>query len=173
MRGRITYFTSVADTPKMSPLSAVDFWILPDVYVPTLALGEQQDIYLYWGYETQDPYYKDQRNVSRSAAGVVDISVYLSTTGFKFSIPDVLHDRAAAVNEYAVMQALNNELMIGTTVLWYPDYDNYPSEYYACVAEARLNPKRVGKQYRWVFSFDLAVLPAVQMPSTVPVFVLA
>lgn len=171
--GRITYTTTLASTPMMSPLAAADIFALADVFDETLTAGQMQDIYLYWGYQKLDPYHTDQRNVSRSAAGVVEISNFLSTKGFRFAVSEVAQDRAALTNEYAVMEALNEELMNGVVVTWYPDFDNFPTEYFSCIAEKRLDQKRIDNSFKYVFSFDLMVLAAVQVPSTVPDFVMA
>jgi len=171
--GRITYTTTLTSTPLMSPLAAADVFALADVFAETLALGGLQDIYLYWGYSKLDPYHTDQRNVSKSAAGVVEVSNFLSTKGFMFAVSEVVQDRAALVNEYAVMEALNEELMNGVVVTWYPDFDNYPAEYFSCIAEKRLDQKRINNSHKYNFNFDLMVLAAVQVPSTVPDFVMA
>lgn len=170
--GRLTYTNTLAGTPRQSPFTVADIFALDDVFADTVAVGQTQDIYLYWGYKNNDPYYKDDRNVSRSAAGVVDIVNFGSTEGFKFSIMNVIQDRSSQVNEYAIMTSLNEELMNGTVVRWYPDYDNFPTEYFSCVATKRLDPKRIGQRQRYQFDFDLFVLPTVQVPSTVPPFVI-
>jgi len=47
--GRITYITTLASTPKQSPLTVADVFALGDVFSETLTSGEMQDIYLYWG----------------------------------------------------------------------------------------------------------------------------
>ena len=173
MSGRLKYITSTPNTPQQSPLTVANVFGLANVFAETLAMGAMQDIYLYWGYLAKDPYYTDVRNVSRSAAGVVEISNFSSVTSFKFSIDNVIENRAAQVNEFAIMNALNNEMMVGTLMQWYPDYDNFPSEYYNCVANQRLNAKRMGTTQRWQFDFDVSVLATVQFPSTVPAFQLA
>ena len=172
MRGRLTYIATLASTPRQSPFTVADFTAIPDLSVATVALGQQQDLFLYWGYASRDPYYQDTRNVSRSAAGVVEVTNFGSTKGFKFSIQNVVEDRNAQVNEYAILTALNEELMAGTLMQWYPDFDLYPTEYFSCVSAGRIDPKRIGSAYRWQFDFDLMVLPSVQFPSTVPVFAL-
>lgn len=171
--GRITYISSLATTPVQSPFTVADIFALENVFADEIVAGEMQDIYLYWGYHSQDPYFKDERNVSRSLAGVVEVANFSSTTAFKFSIRNVIQDRAAQVNEYAIITALNEELMNGTVISWYPDYDNFPEEYYSCVATKRLAPKRIGQRDRYQFDFDLFVLADVQVPSTVPDFVMA
>jgi hypothetical protein len=173
MLGRITYTTTLASTPRMSPFAAADVFALTDVFSATVAAGSTQDIFMYWGYASLDPYYSDQRNLSQSAAGVVDITNFGSTKGFKFSIPNVGQDRGSLVNEYEVMTALNEELMNGVTVTWYPDFVDFPSEYYSCVAEKRLAQKRMGMRLNYKFDFDFRVLASVQVPSTVPDFVMA
>lgn len=172
MRGRITYTTTLASTPLMSPLAAADIFALANVFAETVTLGGVQDIYLYWGYRSLEPYHTDQRNVSKSAAGVVEISNFLSTEGFRFELGNVVQDRAALTNEYAVLEALNEELMNGVVVTWYPDFDNFPTEYFSCIAEKRLDAKRINNSFKFVFSFDLMVLASVQVPSTVPPFVM-
>jgi hypothetical protein len=163
----------LASTPVQSPLTVADIFALEDVFADTLAVGALQDIYLYWGYVSEDANYDDQRNVSRSAAGVVEVTNFGSTTGFKFSIRNVIQDRSAQVNEFAIINSLNEELMSGTPVQWYPDADNFPAEYYSCVANKRIAPKRIGQRDRYQFDFDLFVLADVQIPSTVPPFVMA
>jgi hypothetical protein len=173
MHGRITYTTTLESTPLMSPFAAADIFLLADVFADTVAAGGTQDIFLYWGYSTNDPYYKDQRNVSQAASGLVEIANFLSTTGFKFECSNVVQDRAAQTNEYEVLLALNNELMNGVVVTWWPDWDFSTAEYYSCIAAQRLAPRRMGKQLKWIFAFDFMVLPNVQVPSTVPPFVLA
>jgi hypothetical protein len=173
MRGRITYITTIADTPMQSPLTVADIFALEDVFADTLPIGATQDIYLYWGYSKQDPYYNDQRNVSRSAAGVAEVTNFGSTSAFRFTVPNVNHDRTAQVNEFAIMTSLNEELMNGVVIKWYPDYDSYPAEYYSCIATKRIEPKRMGMNMRFQFDFDLLILPTVQVPSTVPAFVMA
>lgn len=171
--GRITYTTTLASTPKQSPLTVADIFALDDVFSETLTAGQLQDIYLYWGYKSQDPYYDDKRNVSKSAAGVVEVSNFGSTTGFNFVISNVNNDRVALVNEYAIMTSLNEEMMNGVVMTWYPDWENYPAEYYSCVATKRIAPKRIGILQKYEFSFDLMVLASVQVPSTVPDFTMA
>jgi len=168
--GRITYITTLASTPKQSPLTVADVFALGDVFSETLTSGEMQDIYLYWGYKSQDLYYQDQRNVSRSAAGVVDVVNFGSTTGFRFALNNVSHDRTAEVNEFAVMNAMNEEMMNGVVMTWYPDSDGYPDEYYSCIAAKRIAPQRMGILQKYTFKFDLMVLASVQIPSTVPDF---
>jgi hypothetical protein len=171
--GRLIYTTTLASTPMQSPFTVADIFALDNVFADFLTAGMQQDIYMYWGYQNNDPTYDDQRNVSRSAAGVVEVTNFGSTLGFKFSISNVIQDRYTQVNEFEIISALNEELMMGTPVLWYPDYDNFPAEYYACVANKRIAPKRVANLMRYKFDFDLFVLPSVQIPSTVPAFVMA
>lgn len=171
--GRITYATTLASTPKQSPLTTADIFALDDVFAETLTAGQMQDIYLYWGYKSEEPYYDDKRNVSRSAAGVVDVVNFGSMTGFRFSINNVVHDRSAEVNEFAIMNALNEEMMNGVVMTWYPDFDNFPAEYYSCIAAKRIAPKRMGIMQKYSFDFDLMVLAAVQVPSTVPQFMMA
>jgi hypothetical protein len=171
MRGRITYITTSTITPMMSPLVAMDIFSLPDVFAELLTAGQMQDINMYWGYATLDPYHSDQRNVSKSASGVVEITNFISTKGYKFDIEYVNQNRGSITDEYAVMQALNDELMMGTPVMWYPDYDYSITEYFSCVANSRLDAKRDGALLLWTFSFDLMVLASVQIPSTVPEFV--
>lgn len=173
MHGRITYTTTLASTPLMSPFAAADFSLIPDVSATTILAGSTQDIYLYWGYSSLDPYYKDQRNVSQSASGLVEVTNFLSTLGFKFGIDRVLQDRLAETNEYGVMQAMNDELMNGVVLTWWPDWDYSITEYYSCIAAQRLPAKRVDNQFVWNYSFDFMVLPTVQVPSTVPPFVIA
>lgn len=173
IKGRITYITTLASTPKQSPLTVADIFALEDVFSETLSAGQTQDIYLYWGYQSQDPYYKDERNVSQSAAGVVEIANFGSTTGFNFTISNVSNDRVASVNEFSIMNSLNEEMMNGVVLSWYPDWDNYPDEYYSCVATKRIAPKRIGIMQQFDFSFDLMVLASVQVPSTVPDFAMA
>jgi len=63
--------------------------------------------------------------------------------------------------------------MNGVVVTWYPDFDNYPAEYFSCIAEKRLDQKRINNSHKYDFNFDLVVLAAVQVPSTVPDFVMA
>lgn len=172
MPGRITYTITSGQTPMQSPFTVADIFALGDVFADTLAIGATQDIYLYWGYASLDPDYDDQRNVARSAAGVVEVTNFGSTDVFRFAIPNVWNDRAAQVNEFEIMSSLNEELMRGTDVRWYPDYDNYPAEYFACVASKRVRPRRDGTTMRFKFEFDLFVLPSVQIPSTVPPFVI-
>lgn len=171
--GRITYITTLASTPVQSPFTVADIFALQNVFADSVLAGGMQDIFLYWGYKNQDPDYKDERNLSRSAAGVVDIVNFGSTTGFKFSIENVVQDRALQVNEYMIMSALNEELMNGVVVKWYPDYLRFPTEYYSCVASKRLAQKRMWQLDRFKFDFELMVLPTVQVPSTVPPFVMA
>lgn len=173
MLGRITYVTTLASTPVMSPFAAADVYALADVFAASLPAGAMQDIFLYWGYDSLDPYYTDQRNVSRSAAGVTEITNFGSVTGFKFSLSNIVQDRGSQVNEYNVMTALNEETMNGVVVTWYPDFVAFPAEYYSCVAEKRLPQKRSGNLLTYKFDFDFAVLPSVQVPSTVPNFVMA
>lgn len=172
MLGRITYTVTLAGTPQPSPLTVANFEALQNIEAITLAAGSTQDIYLYWGYTSNDPYYTDVRNVSRSAAGVVEITNFGSTNGFKLVIDNIIEDRAAQVNEYAIMNALNAELMAGTVVSWYPNYDSFPAEFFSCISAARLAQKRTVKN-RWQFTLDLQVLPIVQLPSSVPAFQIA
>jgi len=94
MYGRITYTTTLAATPTMSPFAAADAFALGDVFAVSIPSRSPQDIFLYWGYESLDSYYSDERNVSKSAAGVVEVSNFGSTTGFKFSIADVVQNGA-------------------------------------------------------------------------------
>lgn len=171
--GRITYVTTLTSTPVLPPLMAADVFALTDVFAESLPAGSVQDLFLYWGYLTLDPYYTDQRNVSQSAAGVADVVNFGSTTGFKFSLPNVVQDRNAAFNEYSIIASLNDELMNGVVVTWYPDYVGFPAEYYSCIAEKRLPQKRMLKMVRYQFDFDFRILPTVQVPSTVPPFVIA
>lgn len=173
MIGRIVYTNNLANTPVMSPLTRAYVFAMANVFAETINIGDTQDIYMYWGYQKLDTYHTDKRNISQSAAGVVEITNFLSTTGFKFSIANVLWDRTSQVNEYAILNALNQELMNGITVSWYPDADAYPSEYYSCVANKRLDQKRQGVLPYYTFDFDFMVLANVQVPSTVPSFVLA
>lgn len=173
MKGRITYTTTLPSTPMMSPFGAADVFALIDVFADSVPAGSKQDIFLYWGYKALDPSYVDQRNVSKSAAGVVEIANFGSTTGFQFSVFNVLYDRTAQVNEYQVLASLNDELMNGVVISWYPDFENFPLEYYSCVANQRLAQKRIGVLMRFQFDFDLMVLASVQVPSTVPAFVMA
>lgn len=173
MLGRITYTTTLASTPRMSPFTAADMFALTDVFSEVVAAGTQQDIFLHWGYDSLDPYYSDQRQVSQSAAGVVDIVNFGSTTGFKFSLSNIVQNRGELVNEYEVMTALNEELMNGIAVTWYPDYAAFPAEYYSCIAEKRIAQKRMAKLLTYKFDFDFRVLAGVQIPSTVPDFVMA
>jgi hypothetical protein len=173
MLGRITYITTAASTPMPSPLTVANIFALNNVFAGLLPAGSQQDLYLYWGYSANNPYYTDVRNVSQSASGVVEIANFGSTTGFKFSLMNIVEDRTAQVNEYSVMNALNYEMMAGTVIQWYPNYDGFPAEYYSCVANQRLNATRQDTRLLWQFDFDLMALAVVQFPSTVPVFQVA
>ena len=173
MLGRITYTTTLASTPLMSPFGAANVFALADVFASSIPAGSSQDIFLYWGYDHLDPAYVDQRNVSRSAAGVAEVANFGSITGFQFGLSNVIFDRSAQVDEYQVMTQLNNELMNGTQVSWYPDFVAFPFEYYSCIANQRLAEKRIGVLPWFTFEFDLMILAAVQVPSTVPSFVMA
>lgn len=170
MRGRITYVTTVPSTPFNLFLVGEAFAVT-NVFANTLAAGETQDILLRWGYTHLDPYHSDLRNVSKSAAGVVEVINFLSTQGFRFGCKPILQDRNYAACEYAVIEALNYELVDGTPVSWYPDYDFSTTQYYSCIAEKRLDQKRMESSFYWQFDFDFVVLAAVQIPSTVPKFV--
>jgi hypothetical protein len=173
MIGRISYTTTLASTPAMSPFAAVDLFALADVFQETLAVGSNQDIVMFWGYTNLDIVYNDIRNLSQSASGVVEVTFFLSTTTYKFTLPNVPEQRSGLnVNEYAVINALSDECAKGTPLTWWPEFDNYPAEYISCVANSRPDPKRVGPYMRWDFGFDLLQLAAVQIPSTVPPFVL-
>jgi hypothetical protein len=172
MIGRITYPTTLSGTPRPSPFAAADIFALTDVFADTVALGDMQDIYLYWGYESLNPQHNDIRNISQSASGVVEITHFLTTQLFSFGLTNVIEDRITG-NEYAMLNALNNELIKGTIVTWYQNYDDYPAEYISCAGNKRIEPVRIGSRPRWTFGFELLQLPVVQAPSTVPAFVLA
>ncbi|HLP97496.1 MAG TPA: hypothetical protein VK149_03525 [Sideroxyarcus sp.] len=172
IQGRITYITTLPSTPLPSPFTVADFYALENVFANSVPAGSRQDIFLYWGYENLDPDPKDDRNVSRAASGVVDIVNFGSTLNFRLSVKNVIQDRSQ-VNEYEILNALNEECMNGTVLTWYPDFINFPDEYYSCVANRRIAPKRIGKRNLFQFDFDLMVLADVQVPSTVPPFVMA
>lgn len=172
MNGRITYTATLSNTPAPSPLNSVEIFNLSAVFSDTVAAGQVQDIYFQWLYSSLDPYHVDKREVSESAGGVVEIAHFLTTTNYKFTIDNVRKDRGGIlVNDYAMFVALNAELAKGTIIKWYPDYDTFPTEYFSCVANKRIDPKRMGTTEKFSFSFDLRVLPSVQSPSTVPPFV--
>jgi hypothetical protein len=174
MIGRISYNTTLASTPAMSPFAAVDMFALADVFQESLPVGSAQDVVLRWGYMNLDPAHNDIRNLSQSASGVVEVTHFLSTDSFKFTVPKVPQTRiGGSVNEYAVLNALSDECAKGTPLTWWPEFDNYPTEYISCVANGRLDQKRIGVMKLWNFSFDLLQLASVQIPSTIPPFVLS
>jgi len=170
-RGLITYTATKAQTPYQAPLTSLDPLGRADTFLDVVAIGDQQDIYLYWGYKSLDPLHTDNRSLSRSASGVVEVIDFGSSQGFKFSCEFVNEVRATGMaNEYAMMNALNDELASGTPISWYPDIDAFPDEYYSCVAVKRTNPTRSNSLMRWKFDFELMVVAAVQIPSTAPAF---
>lgn len=174
MIGRITYTTTLANTPRQSPFGVADIFALTNVFQDTLNIGDVQDLFLYWGYENLDPAHNDIRNVSMSASGVVEITHFLTTELYAFSLPNVLENRNLGIaSEYAMLNALNDELIKGTIITWYPDFENNPTEYYSCAGNKRIEAVRQSSMQRWTFGFELLLLPSVQAPSTVPPFMLA
>jgi hypothetical protein len=174
MIGRVSYTTTLASTPAMSPFAAVAIFALDQVFRDFLPIGANQDVVLRWGYMNLDPAHNDIRNLSQSASGVVEVTHFLSTDSYKFTLYRVPQTRiGGSVNEYAVLNALSDECAKGTPLTWWPEFDNYPTEYISCVANGRLDQKRIGVMPFWNFSFDLLALPSVQIPSTIPPFVLS
>jgi len=160
MRGRIVYTVTLADTPAASPMFG------------TLNIGEQQVIDFRWIYTRLDPKPSRKRKVIESSSGVAEVLHFGKFGGFSFDLADVREDRNG-VNDYAILNALNDELDIGTVITWYPDYISKPDQYLSCIAKTVIDPRRVENFAMWDFSFDLKVLTTVQIPSTVPPFVSA
>lgn len=174
MIGRIQYTVTIADTPARSPFSAADIFGLPNIFGDVLQPGDTQDILLDWGYLTLNPVHKDNRFMSVSSSGAAEISWFSTLESFTLLVPRVDENRNTGyANDYAVMNALNDELARGTVITWYPDWEGFPSEFYSCVSNKRIDQKRFNSSMRWDFQFDLMKLANVQFPSTVPPFVLA
>jgi len=106
-----------------------------------------------------------------TAAGTI-IEVQASAD-FVGSIDDVSVVLTGTVSEFAVMNALNDEMAKGTMMKCWPDYAARPSEYYSIIGNRRIAPKRSQMRQSWKFDFDVMVLPGVQAPSTVAAFVSA
>lgn len=157
--GSLSYIVTIDGTPAAPPANGI------------LAAGDIQVINLA-DYAVLASSHEDIRSMSKSVSGVAEILHFLSLTSFQIEVHNVAEDRAG-VNYYAILNALNDEISLGTVLTWSPDFENYPTDFYSVVGKNRINPKRVGAQFKWNFKFDLIVLPAVQTPSTVPAFVVA
>ena len=174
MIGLIKYATTLASTPCRSPYHAADFYAADFMpWADTLPAAEQQSIYLDWYFKKQDPGYADLRDIVKAESGVAEINWYSSQDTWKLVTGKaVIEDRGGVnANDASVLRALNAEIARGTVLQWYPDFVNFPAEYYNVVVNKRIPERRIKNQAEWEFSFDFYVVPDVQFPSTVPPFV--
>lgn len=155
MRGRIVYDVTVDGTLAMPPATG------------TLAVGDTQTIDFAWSYSRRDPTNNDNRILSKSASGMIEGRRFFTAKSFEFEVQRVL-ESGESNSDYEVLQKLNDEIARGTLITWYPDYTVYPAEYFSCVGNKRIDPIRIKTSMRWIFKFDLLVLPSAQAPSTVP-----
>lgn len=99
--------------------------------------------------------------------------VLQADASFVGNVDDVSVKTVDVVSDFAVMNALNEEIAKGTIMTWWPDWDARPSDYFSVVGNKRIAPRRLRSQYMWAFDLDLRIVPEIQFPSTVPPFVAA
>jgi hypothetical protein len=168
MRGLITY-TCNTTTPQQGMWDMYQPWLSPSPWLSEVPSGTDVSIYLK-GYAADDPDFKTQKSVSSSTANVKQTRYFGREEMRKITIRNVLEDRST-YNPYSVYNALNYAADEGIVLTWYPNVDDYPTEFYSCIVQRARPPRRESTLLRWNFTLELTILPEVQFPSTVPVFV--
>jgi len=158
--GSMSYTVTIDGTPAAPPANG------------TLQAGDVQSIDFPMGYSRRDPSTEDVRSLSKSFGGVVEIRHFITRKSFRIEVRGIKEDRLG-VNQYAIFNALNEELAKGTAITWTPDFERHPDVFYTCVANKRIEPERIGSTDLWIFKFDLLIKPVVQVPSSIPAFTAA
>lgn len=109
-----------------------------------------------------------EETITPSAAGAISLNADASFDG---AITNVSVKAKSVASQFALFNALSDELAKGTLIRWWPDFENRQGDYFECIATKRNAPRRRFPFYRWTFTFDLTVAPTVQFPSTIPPFV--
>lgn len=168
MRGLIQYVVDT-DTPQQGLWASYQPWTKTLPWADTLTSGQTAEIYLV-EYGNLDPTIDTDKSVSKSTALVTQTRFFSQEDGWRTSFNDIDEDRTTW-NPYSVYNALNRAANEGTVLTWYPNIDDHPTEFYSVIVEDVRPPRREGPLLKWTFSFDFTILPDVQFPSTVPVFV--
>lgn len=171
MRGLIRYTAKVDGTPQQGPFDMYNPFsdsVYP--FLDTVDAGSETEIYLpaYFFIKPLDPVSK--KSASRSTSGVMQVRWFSRSDRWSITFTDIVEDRDTW-NPYAVFNAMNDAADRGAILTWYPNIDDYPDEYLSCMVEKMIKPTRIRKMPVWEFTYELTILPDVQMPSTVPVFV--
>ena len=134
--------------------------------------GEIAQVWLDYRYGKLDHHHKDFRQESVATSGVVQVQNFNTQERYTFSQQFVTDERGVGlVSDMAAFESFVDTAMFGGAFLWFPDRENYPDEYFSCILNKRAEPKRFQHLGWYDFDFDLRVLPAVQMPSSVPGFI--
>lgn len=142
---------------------------VPAFYADTIAAGDLVQLWLDYGYSRLDHQHVDRRHEAVAVSGVTQIR-YFSTSEIWELEMQFVEDRRGAdlVSDFAAIESAIDAWVAGTPLNWYPDAENYPTEYFACVLHKRAEPKRQHNLGWYQITLPLRVLPSVQMPSTVP-----
>jgi len=170
MRGLIRY-TALAPTPAPSPYVQLLPYNLTQPYADPIPAGGVQEILL-GHYSTLDESSKPVRSLVRAVSGYAAVQSFGKQESRRIGVQFVEHVRGNGIaNPYAVYLALLDALDAGAVVQWFEDIDAWPNEYVLAVGGERTNPQRSGVLQRFAFAFDLAILPASQLPQALPPFV--
>ncbi|MDQ7003290.1 MAG: hypothetical protein Q9N02_11515 [Ghiorsea sp.] len=171
MMGLIKYVAAVP-TRVRSPFHAADFFaaMTPWSQGVVVPAGTEVQVLLDWRYTKLDPIDKETRYTPSTPNGYAEVIYHGHREGWRIQIDWVDDTRDVNIaNDYQALRALNNHLRRGS-VLWFPDFENYPNESVGCIADKIHAPKRVGALNKWGFQFDLMQLPAAQVPQSLPSF---
>jgi len=170
LRGLISY-TAPVDTPAQPPLEGFEPLTYQAPLIDTVAAGDTVYLYLQ-GYKSLDDMTKDDVDYNRATSGVVEVLFRETYVRKRFTIEFIKNDRAAPVNDYDLYRALADAAVKGTMLTWYPDVNNYPTESFFCVVEKRPRETRVAEFLEYFgFTFELEILPDIQVPASPPGFV--
>jgi len=137
-----------------------------DVFSDTFIAGEVAQLWLDHKYFRLDYRHDDNRNRSVSTSGIVQTRHFNTAELYDFVLGDVTDIRGTSVvSDYSAVESFFDTVIHGAEFLWFPDYENYPAEYFTCILEKRTEPKRKGVRGMYDFTFNVRV--ATQFTSTV------
>lgn len=158
-------------TPRRSPFKHPSIFASTDTPFSSsdYSVGDTVFIYLDWGYTVYSPTRSDTRFNPSTPTGVQELVFHGTKNGVTITLDFIEEtDGQDYVNDYAVMNALNDHLA-RDIVAFYPDYDLLPDVFDTVIANKVNAPKRQRSIQLWSFKFDLDILPAAQAPKAIQV----
>lgn len=136
----------------------------------TFSAGDVAQLWLSNGYARLDQSYDDSVSVSETVAGVSETLWFSSVEKYKFELKNITDIRGLTVaSDYDAFMGFSNSAIRGLDFLWYPDFTNYPEEFFTCkFTKKRRFPRRNSTNKFFSFRFEVDVPPAVQFPSNIP-----